>query len=210
MQQAASLPAALSCCLPGKNRASSLPKPCHHQSQRYTRSVMPLAGEKSKQPASPNEETLSKKVGPQRFEVGLPVFVSAQPPCLHKSSKAGVPPLLPEGNRFADKNHPPWDGLKICQFAFLRQGPFASAEYLVQLTSSLAQKVCLGTGKPLSPRGMAEKPSTQPAGKKEHHHGHRRIYKPLRHRIPPHKSRHASHRRTPDQRSMGRSRQLLR
>ena len=57
---------------------------------------MPLA-KKSKRPASPNEEALSKKVGPQRFAVGLPVFVSAQPPCLQKSSKAGVPPLLPEG-----------------------------------------------------------------------------------------------------------------
>ena len=126
---------------------------------------MPLAGKKSKRPASPNEGALSKKVGSQRFAVWLTVFVSAQPPCLQKSSKAGVPPLLPEGNRYADKNHPPWDGLKICQFAFLRQGPFASAEYLVQLTSSLAQKVCLGMGKPLSPRGMAQKPSTQPAGK---------------------------------------------
>ena len=77
---------------------------------------------KRKRPASPYEETLSKKVGPQRFTVGLPVFVSAQPPCLQKSSKAGVPPLLPKGNRYADKNHPPWDGLKICQFAFLRKG----------------------------------------------------------------------------------------
>ena len=76
----------------------------------------------SKRPASPNECTQSKEVGPQRFYVGLPVFVSAQSPCLQKSSKAGVPPLLPEGNRFADKNHPPWDGLKICQFAFLHKG----------------------------------------------------------------------------------------
>ena len=54
------------------------------------------------------------------------------------------------------------EDMPVCLFA---QGPFASAEYLVQLTSSLAQKVCLGIGKPLSPRGMAEKPSTQPAGK---------------------------------------------
>jgi len=129
-----------------------------------TRSVMPLA-RKSKRPASPNEERLSKQVGPQRFAVGLPVFVSAQPPCLQKSSKAGVPPLLHEGNRFADKKPSPVgraEDMPVCLFA---QGPFASAEYLVQLTSSLAQKVCLGMGKPLSPRGMAQKPSTQPAGK---------------------------------------------
>jgi len=41
--------------LAGK-RASIPPKPCHHQSQRYTRSVMPLA-RKGKRPASPNENT---------------------------------------------------------------------------------------------------------------------------------------------------------
>ena len=46
------LPAALSRCLPGKNRASSPPKPCHPQSQRYTRSVMPLA-KKQQAPRQP-------------------------------------------------------------------------------------------------------------------------------------------------------------
>ena len=70
---------------------------------------MLLAGIKSKHPAK-----------------ALPQSITAIYPVCHvackKSSKAGVPPLLPEGNRYADKKHSPWDGLKICQFAFLRKG----------------------------------------------------------------------------------------
>ena len=110
---------------------------------------MLLAGIKSKHPAK-----------------ALPQSITAIYPVCHvackKSSKAGVPPLLPEGNRYADKKHSPWDGLKICQFAFLRQGPFASAEYLVQLTSSLAQKVCLARGSPCPPGEWLKSHIAQP------------------------------------------------
>ena len=118
---------------------------------------MPLAGKKSKRPASPNEGALSKKVGSQRFAVWLTVFVSAQPPCLQKSSKAGVPPLLPEGNRYADKNHPPWDGLKICQFAFLlpravRFRGVPCAAHFLPCTKSLP-----GHGEALVPPGNGSK-----------------------------------------------------
>ena len=119
----------------------------------------------SKRPASPNECTQSKEVGPQRFYVGLPVFVSAQSPCLQKSSKAGVPPLLPEVNRYADKKPSPVgraEDMPVCLFA---QGPFASAEYLVQLTSSLAQKVCLARGSPCPPGEWLKSHIAQPAGK---------------------------------------------
>ena len=124
-----------------------------------------LPGKKSKRPASLNEDTLSKKVGPQRFVVGLPVFVSAQSPCLQKSSKAGVPPLLPEVNRYADKKPSPVgraEDMPVCLFA---QGPFASAEYLVQLTSSLAQKVCLARGSPCPPGEWLKSHIAQPAEK---------------------------------------------
>ena len=153
---------------------------------------------KQQAPRQPNEEALSKQVGPQRFVVGLPVFVSAQPPCLQKSSKAGVPPLLPEGNRYADKKTSPVgraEDMPVCLFT---QGPFASAGYLVQLTSSLAQKVCLAWGSPCPP-GEWLKSHLLKQQEKEHHHGHRRIYKPLRHRIPPHKRRLPCNRRAPDQ-----------
>ncbi len=146
--------------LAGK-KASSPPKPCHHQSLRYTRSVMPLA-RKSKRPASPNEEALSKQVGPKRLSVKPPLFVSAQPPCLQKSSKAGVPPLLHEGNRFADKKASPVgraEDMPVCLFA---QGSFASAGYLVQLTSSLAQKVCLAWGSPCPPGEWLKSHIAQP------------------------------------------------
>gem|GEM_PF-923742 len=182
-----------------RKTASSPPKPCHHQSQRYTRSVMPLA-KKQQAPRQPYEVTQSKKVGPQRFEVGLPVFVSAQPPCLQKSSKAGVPPLLHEGNRFADKKPSPVgraEDMPVCLFA---QGPFASAEYLVQLTSSLAQKVCLARGSPCPPgewlkshiaqqstRNHETSSSHPPALHRRSRHRH---HSPLRHpprpRIPNH------------------------
>ena len=116
----------------------------------------------SKRPASPNECTQSKEVGPQRFYVGLPVFVSAQPPCLQKSSKAGVPPLLPEVNRYADKKPSPVgraEDMPVCLFA---QGPFASAGYLVQLTSSLAQKVFLARGSPCPPGEWLKSHIAQP------------------------------------------------
>jgi hypothetical protein len=132
-----------------KNRASSLPKPCHHQSQRYTRSVMPLA-KKQQAPRQPNEVTQSKEVGPQQ-PLSCRLIGTAQHSCLQKSSKAGVPPLLPEVNRYADKKPSPVgraEDMPVCLFA---QGPFASAEYLVQLTSSLAQKVCLARGSPCPP-----------------------------------------------------------
>ncbi len=163
MQQAATCQRLCHAACQGKT-ASSPPKPCHHQSQRYTRSVMPLA-KKQQAPRQPNEVTQSKEVGPEPLSQMPPSQWQPNPLACRRAARPEYRPCCLKATAARTKNHPPWDGLKICQFAFLRQGPFASAEYLVQLTSSLAQKVCLGTGKPLSPRGMAEKPSTQPAGK---------------------------------------------
>ena len=61
--------------------------------------------------------------------------------------------------RFADFRiaHPRRGPARIGQFACFVQGPFASAPDKSGLCSSLvslAQKVCLPVGKPLSPRGM--------------------------------------------------------
>ena len=61
--------------------------------------------------------------------------------------------------RFADFRiaHPRRGPARIGQFACFVQGPFASAPDKSGLCSSLlslAQKVCLPEGKPLSPRGM--------------------------------------------------------
>ena len=85
------------------------------------------------------------------------------------------------------------EDMPVCLFA---QGPFASAEYLVQLTSSLAQKVCLARGSPCPP---GEWLKSHPFNQQEKEHDHRRVHQPFRHRIPPHKRRLPSHRRTPDQ-----------
>ena len=54
------------------------------------------------------------------------------------------------------------EDMPVCLFA---QGPFASAEYLVQLTSSLAQKVCLARGSPCPPGEWLKSHIAQPAGK---------------------------------------------
>ena len=113
------LPAPLSRCLPEENSkqpAKALPP--------SITAIYPVCHAACKKTASaPPARTKARKA--RRLGINYTPscrHLSAQPPCLQKSSKAGVPPLLPEGNRFADKNHPPWDGLKICQFAFLHKG----------------------------------------------------------------------------------------
>ena len=155
------LPAPLSCCLPGKNSkqpAQSLATINHSDIPGLSCRLQ----KNSKRPASPNEDTQSKEVGPQPLSHISPLTLSAQPPCLQKSSKAGVPPLLPEVNRYADKKPSPVgraEDMPVCLFA---QGPFASAEYLVQLTSSLAQKVCLARGSPCPPGEWLKSHIAQP------------------------------------------------
>ena len=164
VRQRLQLASAFVMLLARENRASRPPKPCHHQSQRHTRSVMPLA---KKQQAPRQSERKHAKQGGWASTI-LPhtaLILSAQPPCLQKSSKAGVPPLLPEVNRYADKKPSPVgraEDMPVCLFA---QGPFASAEYLVQLTSSLAQKVCLARGSPCPPGEWLKSHIAQPAEK---------------------------------------------
>ena len=115
--------------------------------------------EEKQAPRQPNEGALSKQVGPQRFAVGPPVFVSAQPPCLQKSSKAGVPPLLPEVNRYADKKPSPVgraEDMPVCLFA--AKGRSLPRGTLCSSLPPLQKKFPWASGKPLSPRGMAQKP----------------------------------------------------
>lgn len=74
------------------------------------------------------------------------------------SRQPELPPLLPEGNRFADNHHPPWGGLKICQFAFLRKVRSLPRSTLCSSLPPLHKKFACASGKPLSPRRMAQKP----------------------------------------------------
>ena len=78
--------------------------------------------------------------------------------------KASAPPVRTKTrNRFADKKASPVgraEDMPVCLFA---QGSFASSEYLVQLTSSLAQKVCLAWGSPRPPGEWLKSHIAQPS-----------------------------------------------
>ena len=156
MQQAATCQRLCHAACQGKT-ASSPPKPCHPQSQRHTRSVMPLA-KKQQAPRQPERRHAKQASWASTFCGRAPCIRFGPTPLLAKKQQGRT--TAPAAQRQPLRGQKPSpveraEDMPVCLFA---QGPFASAEYLVQLTSSLAQKVYLGTGKPLSPRGMAQKP----------------------------------------------------
>ena len=148
-----------------ENRASRPPKPCHHQSQRHTRSVMPLAKKTASAPPARTNARKARRLGLNGFMSGSLYSFRPNHLACKRAARPEYRPCCLKSTATRTKNHPPWDGLKICQFAFLRQGPFASAEYLVQLTSSLAQKVCLARGSPCPPGEWLKSHIAQPAEK---------------------------------------------
>ena len=146
-----------------ENRASRPPKPCHHQSQRHTRSVMPLA-KKQQAPRQP-ERKHAKQGGWASTTLPHAATYRPNPLACKRAARPVYRPCCLKANRYADKKPSPVgraEDMPVCLFA---QGPFASAEYLVQLTSSLAQKVCLARGSPCPPGEWLKSHIAQPAEK---------------------------------------------
>ena len=76
----------------------------------------------SKRPASPNESTQSKEVGPLPYSHIPPSSYRPNPPACKRAARPEYRPCCLKSTATRTKNHPPWDGLKICQFAFLHKG----------------------------------------------------------------------------------------
>jgi|GEM_PF-2519766 len=103
-----------------RKTASSPPKPCHHQSQRHTRSVMPLA-KKQQAPRQP-ERKHAKQGGWASTTLPHAATYRPNPLACKRAARPEYRPCCLKATAARIKNHPPWDGLKICQFAFLRKG----------------------------------------------------------------------------------------
>jgi len=118
----------------------------------------------SKRPASPNESTQSKEVGHQLYSL-MPPLIGPTPLLAKEQQGRSTAPAARSQPLRGQKTFPVGraEDMPVCLFA---QGPFASAEYLVQLTSSLAQKVCLARGSPCPPGEWLKSHITQPAEKR--------------------------------------------
>ena len=114
----------------------------------------------SKRPASPNESTQSKEVGHQ-LHSHIPPLIGPTPLLAKEQQGRSTAPAAGRQPLRGQKTFPVGraEDMPVCLFA---QGPFASAEYLVQLTSSLAQKVCLARGSPCPPGEWLKSHIAQP------------------------------------------------
>ena len=122
VRQRLQLASAFVMLLARENRASRPPKPCHHQSQRHTRSVMPLAKKTASAPPARTNARKARRLGLNGFMSGSLYSFRPNHLACKRAARPEYRPCCLKSTATRIKNHPPWDGLKICQFAFLRKG----------------------------------------------------------------------------------------
>ena len=150
--------------LAGGKKASSPPKPCHPQSQRYTRSVMPLAKKSSKRPASRMKKRKARRLGRNVLQSGSLYPFRPNPLACNRAARPDYRPCCLKATASRTKKHPPWDGLKICQFAFLHKGRSLPRGTLCSSLPPLHKKFAWARGSPCPPGEWLKSHIAQPAG----------------------------------------------